>query len=843
MKVRSNTMAWRLAAGASLAAICIATPALAQDANANQNTAGGDIVVTAQFREQKLQDTPIAITAVDAATLEAKSQTDLVAVADAAPNVQIKPQTSAFGPSVSASIRGVGQNDFNPAYEPGVAIYIDDVYYPQLTGAVFDLLDLDRVEILRGPQGTLTGRNSEGGAIKMYSRRPDGTDTGYAEATYGSSNRLGVRAAAEFTVANNLYARFSGVFKRQEGYIDNLDFGCAFPAGGSATFKNAAGQTVPVNPAGGVAAIIPASAKSCVVDKLGGVGYQAVRGTLRYNPNDAIDIQLTGDYVHDEHTIAGDVLLSVPTNNNPNTNPAPGVPYDSRFICGPYCNFASTGQPAALFNDFLGVNIPGAANAPLVQTQGSNQSVYDGWGVSLRGEFNLTDNLTLTSISGYRKFEALFDGDDDVSPANLGYGQNDLTNWSFSQELRLGAKLGETLFATLGGFYFKQDSTYDSFQDIRYIPVFPLQFTQPDNIKADAKAVFGHLSWEPVENMTISGGLRYTDESKDYTYYRFQPNGVVNPFQDLVGFLYGVGYRGADTLDSDGDGNRTETVTALSGTVNHYAANRWDWRVSADYRLSDQVMVYANVATGFKGGGTNPRPFTAAQALISFQPEELTAYEAGIKTDLFDRQLRLNVSAFYNDFKSLQVPVLSCPDSPCAARLNGADAEVKGVEVEAALTVLDGLSIDGSLSYLDFQFSKIVDPLAGYPANPGGIAIGDPGGSPKWKWSLGAQYEIDMGSNGTLTPRIDAYYQADQFTGAVVVGSTRSYTYIPNYTIANARLTYRSPDRDWELAAEVTNLFDKYYYNSVFDLSGIGISKRANPARPREWALTVKRKF
>src|SRR6185312_10518957 len=125
------------------------------------------------------------ITAVNAAQLEAKNQTDLSQVADTAPNVSLKPQGASFGPSISASIRGVGQNDFNPAFESGVGIYIDDVYYPQLTGAVFDLLDLDRVEILRGPQGTLSGRNAEGGSIKMFTKKPTGSGEGFIEGTYG----------------------------------------------------------------------------------------------------------------------------------------------------------------------------------------------------------------------------------------------------------------------------------------------------------------------------------------------------------------------------------------------------------------------------------------------------------------------------------------------------------------------------------------------------------------------------------------------------------------------------------------------------------------------------------
>ena len=149
----------------------------AQDAAAQQNSpgpgnapsAGGveEIVVTAQFREQNLQDTPLAITAVSAEMLEARSQTNVAEVAAQAPSVTLKPQGTAYGPSITASIRGIGQYDFNPALEPGVGLYIDDVYYATLTGSLFDLLDLERVEVLRGPQGTLAGRNSIGGAVKL----------------------------------------------------------------------------------------------------------------------------------------------------------------------------------------------------------------------------------------------------------------------------------------------------------------------------------------------------------------------------------------------------------------------------------------------------------------------------------------------------------------------------------------------------------------------------------------------------------------------------------------------------------------------------------------------------
>src|SRR6478736_988506 len=165
---------------AALAVAIAAAPAVAQDAAAaNDAPAGDEIVVTAQFREQNLQDTPLAITAVNSAMLEARSQTNIAEVANQAPSVTLKPQGAAYGPALGANIRGVGQFDFNPALEPGVGFYVDDVYYATLTGSILDLLDLDRVEVLRGPQGTLSGRNSIGGAVKLYSKKPEGDNSGY----------------------------------------------------------------------------------------------------------------------------------------------------------------------------------------------------------------------------------------------------------------------------------------------------------------------------------------------------------------------------------------------------------------------------------------------------------------------------------------------------------------------------------------------------------------------------------------------------------------------------------------------------------------------------------------
>ncbi len=781
----------------SVAAL-LATPALAQQAE-EAATDVGDIVVTAQFREQKLQDTPLAITAVDAATIESRSQTSLAEVVKQAPSVVLLPATAAFGPSISASIRGLGQNDFNPALEPGVGLYIDDVYYPRLTGANFDLLDVERVEVLRGPQGTLTGRNSEGGAIKFISRKPTGEGGGYVSATYGSRNRVNLRASADFTIAESLFARVSGAFSDQGGYVDRLDFGCARPTGGlpRGTQTNA----------------------SCVQGDLGDVGYSAIRGIVRYAPGDTIDLTISGDYVRDERNQGAEVLLF-----GGNTSPAvqlPGntTPYDSRFICGRYCNFAVYGQPADSFRG------PVAAGFPLAATAGSEKVKYEGWGVSANLKVNLSDTININSITAYREWDTSFSVDSDLSPLSVGFGLNALDHFFVSQELRLNAELSDNIQLTVGGYYSDERTTYFTYQDIRYAPI-PLQFIGNDPVNTDSKAVYATVIFNPTEAMTITLGGRYTDEHKDYTFFRLGPD-----FKTPNAFL-----------------------GALNNVRGDYDGNRFDYRASLDYRFSPEVLGYATISTGFKGGGIGPRPFNPAQAR-PFNPEKVTTYEVGLKTDLLDRRVRLNLAAFYNDFTDAQLTLLSCPQfggpGPCALPQNAGDASMKGFEAELLATPVEGLTIDGSMSYLDFKFKCVNPAVVGQASGacssaPGVIGLlADP--SDGFRWAFGIQYEANLAGSGTLTPRIDLSHQY-ALTGNALTPPPGSPSarlgQVPGYTLANARLTWRNEDKDLDVSLELTNLFDKYYFINKFDLTGAGAGAiSGQPGRPREWAISVKKKF
>jgi len=797
------------------------------------------IVVTAQFRAQNLQRTPIAITAVSGAMLEARGETSINDVANQAPSVTLKPQGATYGSSLVGNIRGVGQQDFSAALEPGVGLYVDDVYYATLTGSILDLLDLDRVEILRGPQGTLAGKNSIGGAVKLYSKKPTGSNTGYLSVTYGSLDRIDLRGSADFKLTDTLSARLSGVSKKQDGYVKRLDFGCVYPAGGSATVVDNSGNTVPINPAGGVPRLT--SNSDCVLGREGGVGYVATRGQLRFQPYSGLDINLAADYTREDRNNAGNVLLDrsiggvrrspnwvdrLPGNSRGATdvNPyAAPIPYDTRFVCGQYCNYAtyialpdtSTG-PLGAFANTGGVR-PG--------TYYDGRLNYSGWGVSGTVEADLAEHLQLVAISAYRAYNSDWDSDDDLSPLAMQNNTTQLHYWQFTQEVRLnGSLFDRAVDYTVGGFYMKQFTHILAGSDVRTAT--ETAFFNNDLTRANTKAAFLHLAWRPIDRLTLTGGLRYTDEYKAYYFGRRALGGGPLPASSQVAALDGV-------------------VGVYDGPI----SNHFDYRLNAQYELSSAIAVYGQVSTGIKGGGINPRPFNAAQAL-PFGPEKLLTYELGWKSDLFDRHLRVNAAVFFSKYKDIQLsvsptctaivgPVLG---ATCNLVTNSGDADVKGFEVEASARPVAGLSLDGSVSLVDFDyksFRTFGTATVGGPGNPAGPQFGDyPFYSPRWKWSVGAQYEARLGNAGTLVPRFDASYQSHIFYGVNLPTSR-----INSYVLANARLTWRNPKEDLDVSLEVSNVFNKYYLLTGFDrASGPGFTV-AQPGRPRQWALTVKKTF
>jgi iron complex outermembrane receptor protein len=749
-----------------------------------------EVVVTAEFRKENLQNTPIAITSVNSRILEARGQTNVTQIAAQAPNVSLRPAGSSLGNTLVAYIRGVGQGDFNYALEPGVGIYIDDVYFATATGAQFNLLDLDRVEILRGPQGTLAGKNSIGGAIKLYSKEPNGAGGGYVEGAYGADNLIQGKAAADFTIVpDKLFARASLVTRHQDGYVTMLDYKCAHP--GPIDTGVAGLGTIPNN--------LPTLVHdpSCELGKAGGVTYTAGRVALRYNPDSRLDVNLAGDFDADNSEVQPAVLKTAAYPNR--TPPIDGVPFGPWFITGQkYTTYANS-------TDF--VTAYGPYQSPTI-------SKMTQWGVSANVKYNFTDALQLTSITAYRRYTSEFGDIADGSPVSVALQFHTLKYHQFTQEVRLNdTVLNGLLDFTVGGFYFKGYGKQSGRIDLSYSN---LDFLSDDTIPSRSIAGFVNAALHPTSNLTLDGGLRYSNDKKSYTFGRIAP-------------------------DHSGP---APVVGGLNGVTGNFEHSRVDYRVALEYNWTRDLMTYAQVSTGFKGGGINPRPFIPSQ-VVPFDPETLTAYEIGAKTEFFDHRLRLNTAAFYNKYNNIQLTVFSCPQFspsptfPCFAPLNAGSADVDGAELEMNAFPMPGLELDGSLSYLHFKYTTISSNV-GIPGVRG-VQMGMvPPYTPSWKASFGIQYEIDLGQGvGTVTPRLDADYE-----GAVYGNATNAPTNrIPSRTVANARLTYRSPHDHWEAALEVTNLTDKYYALTMDDSLATAGYVSIGPARPREWMVSFRRNF
>ena len=750
-----------------------------------------DIVVTAQFRGQRLQDTPLAITAVTASTLEARSQTSVVDLGGYSPNVNLTPASSISGNALVAFIRGIGQTSSNFAYEPGVGMYIDDVYYGTTFGAVFDLTDLDRVEVLRGPQGTLAGKNSLGGAIKLFSKKPDGEGGGFVEGTYGRFNRLDVRASADFKIADGLFARVSGVSKHVGGYFKDLDFGCANPGQGFAASPN--------------------SSKSCVTGKEGGVDIKTGRVALRYAPDDSkLEVNLAADVsIDDSQAVATKLIYA----NNPNVrsyvagNVAGGVPFDGRFITGrhsytSYATYSAGGNYTTSFGIPNQV-LPGTFSVPA-------ESTARGYGLSGTIDYALSDDLSLKSITAYRRVTGHYGLDADGSPLDILTEYFDLKHSQFTQELRLSGKAGSLIDYTVGGFYYKAN---DKVQNRIFIPTVLFDFLSNDPVSNRSISGFGHAEMHLSDALNVIGGIRYTDDKKVYTFSRRNADG-----SPISGALFTTNF----------------ATFGLDGLVGTYAKSHIDYRIGVNYRWTPELMTYAQVSTGYKGGGINPTPYVKDQ-VVPFGPEKLTTWEAGFKTDLFDRVLRVNGALFYNVYKDIQLTLYNCPfssrPSPCGAPANAGSAHVKGAEIEGSLRPIAGLTIDGSVGYLDFKYTQV-------NASTGvGIDMTAPFNN-KWQASGGIEYSADFAS-GKLTPRLDWTYQSSFFYNAVNGPLNR----IAGRSLFNARLTYETADRTWSVSGAVTNLSNKFYYVAKNDNAiNYGVDTGV-VARPREWAVTVKRRF
>lgn len=760
----------------------------------------GEIVVTAQFREGNLQKTALSITAINAEGLEARGMTNVVEMGNLIPNAVIQPLGAGFGATAAAFIRGVGLGDVSLSYEPAVPIYVDDVYLGRPQGAFLDLLDLERVEVLRGPQGTLSGKNAVGGAIKMVTRKPEGSGEGYIEATVGSFNRVDLRGSFDVAIIpDRLFARFSASSKTADGYHRILDYECVNGAGslgagtsGSVVLPGILPQDLGSVPYG----------DNCVVDKLGDENVQTGRVAARYIASDTVEILVSGDYTRQRQKGPSDKYTVQNGSNGLNqawsnlvTVPLFGVPFDDRFLTdSPYTSYHRFGT-----DPISGRSVPNVNN-------------LDHWGVAGTVDWQLADDLTLTSISGYRYFENEFGRDSDGSPLPNNFTYDVTTHKQFTQEIRLSGTAGD-LDWTVGGFYYHANDRNDAWGIL-----YPGLITAQDASDAQTVkswAAFVHGQYQVTDALSLTAGARYTNDRKDIEIWRYN-------------FLTGT--------------------TAINNATLEIDAQRVTPMASINYQWNPDLMTYALYSRGFRGGGYSPRPANALQ-VAAFEPETVDNFEVGIKSEWFDRRLRLNVAGFYSKYKDMvqfKQFAANDPDNPSGANwfraLNTAQSHFTGVELELTASPIAGMHLDGSLGYIDYTLED--DGGAGFCQTfTNGKKCLAPR-TPRWTAGFGADYQFDLGASGTLTPRFDVRYQSRVFFLTPTLGATYSDINSQGaYAVVNGKITWRSANEDWELSVYGRNLTDKAYFQGKLSLVGAFGREQGSVARPREFGVTVKRNF
>ena len=783
-----------------------------------------ELIVTARRVEEGLQDAAISVTAISALELENRGALNVIDVADVAPNVSLKSDgnTSGFAAAPRVSIRGVGQSDFVINTDPAVGIYADGVYLGRSLGAVLDLVDVERVEALRGPQGTLFGRNSIGGAINVIAKKPEigGGYDGYFSAAAGEEGYLLLRGSANIPLTETSAARVSVMRRERDGFIDALNYDNL---------------------------------------ELGESEVTGIRGAFQWQPNSAFTLDIDADFSDHTSTAApvipvviGDLSAgATDLNGNPlggaggatltgqstsvfarrfngegNTPPVPDI----------IQQFTSTDPQCATSQEFRDSSLTCVGNAFAATRDGTNSAWFDrngnlvrpddqsleSYGFSGRLTYQ-TESFTLKSISAWRGFDSSFLNG---APTPIAITTNDNEQFDvdqFSQEFTING--GERVRWIAGVFYQEEDGNE------RVRTIFPLAPAAGDNdpaflptngiedreIDNTSEAIFGQLSFDLSESLELTLGARYTEEEKDV---------VISATENQEGVVSNVN---EGTVD-------IEETTVLANLA---------------WNITDDVLLYGQFSDGFRNGGfpaRTPAGLTNFNQAI-YEPEFVDTFEIGLKSTFLDGRLRANLSFFTSDYDDQQIassqfdPGLN--DNINTIQNVGASS-IDGLELEGSYLVNDNFRVDLTLGYLDTEVTEVAngqDFIIDVGTNVEQAISANAGFelpySPEWQINLGANYSFFLANNAEVRNRVDVIYEAEQF-GSI---ANRSIDFIPSTTRVNYILTYVPQDLPWELSLGARNLFDEEDFSSVVVGAGPPGAIFHTETRGREAYLQFKYNF
>ncbi|VVT06625.1 TonB-dependent receptor [Sphingomonas sp. EC-HK361] len=736
-------------------------------ANTQDTPDNGEILVTARRRAETLQSVPIAVTAFTADKLEKIGAIDLTDIQNTTPNTTLK-VSRGTNSTLSAFIRGVGQQDPVPGFEAGIGVYLDDVYLNRPQAAVLDIYDVERIEVLRGPQGTLYGRNTIGGAVKYVTKKLPSDVQLKVKGTYGSYNQADAIVSLSAPIGDMFKVGVAGARLSRDGFGENVNLG---------------------------------------IDNYN-KDLWATRGTIEFeSPDTRLFVRLTGDYTHDT------------------SNPRNG----HRLIPG-----LLSGAPVLddVFDTRAGLNVP-------------KQDVQAG-GLSMTANAELTDRLTLRSISAWRKDTSRTPIDFDALPAVDVDVPAIYRNEQTSQEFQLLYK-SDKLNGLVGFYYLgaKASTVFDVllFQQGAQLGFPTLNANTAGDVKTETSSIYGDFTYDFTPQLSLSLGGRYTwDERNAYVFKANKIGGLSSEFGGSAVVL------GAP-------------LTNFRGKANF---KRFTPRASLSFKPTPDHMIYASYSEGFKGGGFDPRGSGASAPrpnpavaptyqqiydYLSFDPETVKSYEIGWKGAVFDRRLTFALDGFYSDYNDVQVPgsaaqTVNGITTFIGITTNAAKARIKGVELEANAALARDfagigslVSLAGTMGYIDAKYDRFIGPTG---SDVSQFRVFQ--NTPKWT------------ASGTLTGAVPV---ADGLFTANTTVSYRSLTHQfetaspfldqPGYTLWDAGVTYAFGDtRQYSVGVYGRNLTDKKYNTSGYqyirtDVAGNPVNIANQPVPNGPYVATLGR--
>ncbi len=707
------------------------------------------IVVTAQKREQNLQDVGISVTAQTGEDLRRQAVFSSTEVAAQTPGLNIgTPVGEGNNPSIV--LRGVGLNDFGDNNESPVGVYIDNVYYGSLAGQTFQLFDLQRVEVLRGPQGTLYGRNTTGGLIHYISKRPSSDPEGYIDLSYGSYNSLRVESAVNTPLGKKFAARLSGEYSRHDGIIENL---------------NPNNSTNPNN----------------------GLNY-AGRLQLQYS-GDATKVLLN---IHGARNHSRAAAFKHASSFNNADGLAEILPSNVDFYgtcpgCDALGYIDDTGKRFAGRYDQIGANH--------IKTYGGSVTLDIDLGSS-----------QLTSITAGEWLKKTYIEDSEMSPFPYADLINTADNSQFSQEVRLSGQR-DKLHWLFGAYYFELTANLTNRLDLSGLDYVDLRATTEQH--THSWALFGQLEYAFSEYVKLITGLRYTHDRKNYSYIS----------KDLAGII---------------PGNAFEFTSATVGDLSRQSAGDVDFRAELDVTPIEDVMLYASISRGHKGGGFNQGFFDSSGifgndvvSVIPFKGEQLTSYEVGFKSMLGQRT-RLNADVYYYDYQDYQ----ALSFRQLSQVISNADSRIYGAEIELETHPIDGLLLSIGASLLDAKAKGIPDPLTMTPRDRKMVL------APNVTLNGKVQYEWNFDA-GHVIASVDGSYQGAHYFDIQNHPATRE----DGYFVGNATLTYLMSNENLEFRLFVKNFTGTDYRTYVFNLTDFFGSVQQALGWPRWYGGGIRYSF